>query len=140
MASARAPMALADARALPRSHSLNRVSRPVSEAHGVSSPAPRKCNTKSVVYNSRVTTLDGIYVLYKDVPLRRYRRIAAKSEESPSQIEFFVEITEGAPFDLENSDLQVVPCSTRSEAMAKAEQERESSLNSGWREYPDASL
>ena len=101
---------------------------------------PRKCNTKSVVYNSRVTTLDGIYVLYKDVPLRRYRRIAAKSEESPSHLQFFVEITEGEPFDFENSDVQIVLCSTRSEAMAKAEQERESSLNSDWREYPDAPL
>jgi hypothetical protein len=88
----------------------------------------------------RMTTPDGIYVLYKDVPRRRYRRIAAKSEVSPSHLQFFVEITEGEPFDFENSDVQIVPCSTRSEAMAKAEQERESSLNSDWREYPDAPL
>jgi hypothetical protein len=87
-----------------------------------------------------MTTPDGIYVLYKDVPTRRYRRIAAKSEESPSHLQFFVEITEGEPFDFENSDVQIFPCSTRSEAMAKAEQERESSLNSDWREYPDAPL
>ena len=83
-----------------------------------------------------MTTPDGIYVLYKDVPRRRYRRIAAKSEESPSHLQFFVEITEGEPFDFENTDVQIFPCSTRSEAMAKAEQERESSLNSDWREYP----
>jgi len=74
------------------------------------------------------------------VPRKRYRRIAAKSEESPSHLQFFVEMTEGEQFDFEISDVQIVPCSTRSEAMAKAEQERESSLNSGWREYPDASL
>jgi hypothetical protein len=87
-----------------------------------------------------MTTPDGIYVLYKDVPRGRYRRIAAKSEESTSHIQFFVEITEGEPFDFENSDVQIVPCRTRSEAMVKAEQERESSLKSGWREYPDAAL
>jgi hypothetical protein len=85
-----------------------------------------------------MTTSDGIYVLYKDVPQRRYRRIAAKTEESPSHLQFSVEITEGEPFDIENSDAQIVLCATRSEAMAKAEQERESSLLSGWREYPDA--
>jgi hypothetical protein len=87
-----------------------------------------------------MTTPDGIYVLYKDVPRRRYRRIAAKIEESPSHLQFFVEITEGEPFDFENSDVQIVLCSTISAAMAKAEQERESSLNTGWREYPDAPL
>ncbi len=88
----------------------------------------------------RMTTSDGIYVLYIDVPRRRYRRIAAKREESPSHLQFFVEITEGEPFVIEGSDVQIVPCSTRSEAIAKAEQERESSLHSGWREYPDAPL
>lgn len=87
-----------------------------------------------------MTTSDGIYVLYKDVPRRRYRRIAAKSEESPSHLQFFVEITEGEPFDIEGSDTQIVQCSTWSEAIAKAEQERESSLHTGWREYPDATL
>ena len=87
-----------------------------------------------------MTTSDGIYVLYKDVPQRRYRRIAAKSEESPSHLQFFVEITEGKPFDIEDSDVQIVLCGTKTEAIAKAEQERESSLHSGWREYPDASL
>lgn len=88
----------------------------------------------------RMTTSDGIYVLYRDVPRRRYRRIAAKSEESSSHIQFSVEITEGEPFDFEGGDVQIVPCSTRSEAIAKVEQERESSLHSGWREYPDAIL
>jgi hypothetical protein len=87
-----------------------------------------------------MTTSDGIYVLYKDVPRRRYRRIAAKSEESPSHLQFFVEITEGEPFDYENSDVQIVLCGTRSEAVARVEQERESNLHSGWREYPDGSL
>jgi hypothetical protein len=87
-----------------------------------------------------MTTSDGIYVLYQDVPRRRYRRIAAKSDESLSHLQFFVEITEGKPFDIEESDVQIVPCDTRSEALAKAEQARESSLHSGWREYPDASL
>ena len=87
-----------------------------------------------------MTTSDGIYVLYKDVPLRRYRRIAAKSEEGSSHLQFFVEIAEGEPFDIQGSDLQIYPCGTRSEAIAKAEQERESSLHSGWREYPDGSL
>ena len=87
-----------------------------------------------------MTTSDGINVLYQDVPRRRYRRIAAKNEESLSHLQFFVEITEGKPFDIEDSDVQIVPCDTRSEALAKAEQERESSLHSGWREYPDASL
>jgi hypothetical protein len=87
-----------------------------------------------------MTTSDGTYVLYKDVPRRRYRRIAAKSEESPFHLQFFVEITEGEPIDYENCDVQIVPCRTKSEAMAKAEQERESSLRSDWREYPDASL
>jgi hypothetical protein len=70
-----------------------------------------------------MTTSDGTYVLYKDGPRRRYRRIAAKSEESSSHFQFFVEITEGEPFDIENSDVQIVLCSTRSEAIAKAEQE-----------------
>ena len=87
-----------------------------------------------------MTTSDGIYVLYQDVPRTRYRRIAAKSEESPSHLQFFVEITEGKPFDIEDSDVQIVLCGTMSEAIAKAEQERESSLHSGWREYPDAPL
>jgi hypothetical protein len=87
-----------------------------------------------------MTTSDGTYVLYVDVPGRRYRRIVAKTEESPSHLQFFVEITEGEPFDIEGSDMQIVACSTRSEAMAKAEQDRELSLLSGWREYPDASL
>jgi hypothetical protein len=87
-----------------------------------------------------MTTSDGIYVLYQDLPRRRYRRIAAQSEESSSHLQFFVELKEGEQFDFETTDVQIVPCSTRSEAMAKAEQERESSLNSGWREYPDASL
>ena len=87
-----------------------------------------------------MTTSDGIYVLYKDVPRRRYRRIAAKSEESPSHLQLFVEITEGGPFDIEGSDVQIVLCSTRSEAIAKVEQERDSSVHSGWREYPDAPL
>jgi hypothetical protein len=86
----------------------------------------------------RMTTSDGTYVLYKNGSRKRYRRIAAKSEESSSHLQFFVEITEGE--DIENSDVQIVLCSTRSEAIAKAEQERESSLHSGWREYPDASL
>jgi hypothetical protein len=88
----------------------------------------------------RMTTSDGTYVLYKGGSRKRYRRIAAKSEESSSHLQFFVEITEGEPFDIENSDVQIIPCSTRSEAIAKAEQERESSLHSGWREYPDAPL
>ena len=87
-----------------------------------------------------MTTSDGNYVLYKDVPRKRYRRIAAKSEESLSHLQFFVELTEGEPFDIEGSDVQIVECSTMSEALAKAEQERESSLRSGWREYPDAAL
>jgi hypothetical protein len=43
----------------------------------------------------RMTTSDEIYVLYKDVPRKRYRRIAAKSERSPSHLQFFVEMTEG---------------------------------------------
>jgi hypothetical protein len=85
-----------------------------------------------------MTTSDGIYVLYKDVPQRRYRRIAAKTEESPSHLQFFLEIAEGEPFDIQNSDVQIVLCATRSEAIAKAERERPSSLLSGWREYPDA--
>jgi hypothetical protein len=87
-----------------------------------------------------MTTSDGTYVLYVDVPGRRYRRIVAKTEESPSHLQFFVEITEGEPFDIEGSDVQIVLCNTRSKALAKAEQERESSLHSGWREYPDAAL
>jgi hypothetical protein len=74
------------------------------------------------------------------VPRRRYRRISAKSEESPSHLQFLVEITEGEPFDYESGDVKIVQCATMSEAMAKAGQERESSLNSGWREYPDAAL
>jgi hypothetical protein len=87
-----------------------------------------------------MTTSGGTYVLYKDVPRRRYRRIAAKSEESPSHLQFLVEITEGEPFDVENSHMDIIQCATMSEALAKAEQERESSLKSGWREYPDAPL
>jgi hypothetical protein len=87
-----------------------------------------------------MTTSGGTYVLYKDVPRRRYRRIAAKSEESPSHLQFLVEITEGEPFDAENSHMDIIQCATMSEALAKAEQERESSLKSGWREYPDAPL
>jgi hypothetical protein len=87
-----------------------------------------------------MTTSDGIYVLYQDGPRRRYRRIAAKSAESSSHLQFFVKITEGEQFDIENSDVQIVLCGTWSEAIAKAEQERESSLQSAWREYPDAAL
>jgi hypothetical protein len=87
-----------------------------------------------------MTTSDGTFVLYKDGSRKSYRRIAAKCEESSSHLQFFVEITEGEPFDIENTHVQIVLCSTRSEAIAKAEQERESSLHSGWREYPDASL
>jgi hypothetical protein len=55
-------------------------------------PAPREYKIQSVGYNSplaiirHMTIPDGIYVLYKDVPRRRYRRIAAKSEESPSHL------------------------------------------------------
>lgn len=101
-------------------------------------PASARQNPSPII--RRMTTSDGIYVLYKDVPRRRYRRIAARSEESLSHLQFFVEITEGEPFDFEGSDVQIVPCSTRSEAIAKVEQERESSLHSGWREYPDAAL
>jgi hypothetical protein len=87
-----------------------------------------------------MTTSDGIYVLYNDVPPGRYRRIVAKTEESTSHLQFLVEITEGRPFDVENVDVQIVPCATRSEAIARAEQERQLSLHSGWREYPDAPL
>ena len=87
-----------------------------------------------------MSTSDGTYVLYKDVPLRRYRRIVAKSEESLFHLHFIVEITEGEPFDPENSHMDIIQCATMSEALAKAEQERESSLKSGWREYPDAPL
>jgi hypothetical protein len=87
-----------------------------------------------------MTTSDGTYVLYKDVPLRRYRRIVAQKEESPYHLQFIVEITEGEPFDGENSHKDIIQCATMSEALAKAEQERESSLKSGWREYPDAPL
>ena len=102
-------------------------------------PAPRQCKANPSPIIRRMTTSDGIYVLYKDVP-QTLCRIAAKSEESLSHLQFFVEITEGEPFDFEGSDVQIVPCSTRSEAIAKVEQERESSLHSGWREYPDATL
>jgi hypothetical protein len=87
-----------------------------------------------------MTPSDGTYVLYKDVPRRLYRRIAAKSEESPSHLQFLVEITEGEPFDSENSHMDIFQCVTMSEALAKAAQVRESSLKSGWREYPDAPL
>ena len=87
-----------------------------------------------------MTTSDGTYVLYTDVPRRRYRRIVAQSEESPCHLQFIVEITEGEPFDEENSHTDIIQCGTMSEALAKAEQERESSLKSGWREYPDAPL
>ena len=87
-----------------------------------------------------MTTSDGTYVLYKDAPRRLYRRIAARTEESLSHLQFFVEITEGEPFEIETCDVQIVLCRTRSEAIAKAEQERESSLQTGWREYPDAPL
>jgi hypothetical protein len=83
---------------------------------------------------------DGIYVLYRDVPTRRYRRVAAKCEESPSHLQFFVEITEGEPFNPEGGEVRIVPCDTMSEARAKAEQERESCLRDGWCEYPDALL
>ena len=87
-----------------------------------------------------MTTSDGTYVLYKGGSRKRYRRIAAKSEESPSHLQFLVEITEGEPFDSENSHMDIFQCATMSEALAKAEQERESGLKSGWREYPDAPL
>ena len=83
---------------------------------------------------------DGIYVLYQDEPRRRYRRIAAKSEESPSHLQFLVEITEGEPFEYQDGDVQIVLCSTWSEALARAEHERTSCLHSGWREYPDSRL
>jgi hypothetical protein len=78
------------------------------------------------------------YVLYKDVPRRRYRRIATKSEESSFHLQFLVEITEGEPFDADNGHMDIIQCATMSEALSKAEQERELSLKSGWREYPDA--
>jgi hypothetical protein len=90
-----------------------------------------------------MTILDRNYVLYNDVPQRHYRQIAAKSEESPFHLQLFVEIWEGAvlqapPFDTENSDVKFVLCATRSEAIAKAEEERELSLLSGWHNYDDS--
>jgi hypothetical protein len=66
-----------------------------------------------------MTTSDGTYVLYKDVPRKRYRRIAAMREESLSHLQFFVEITEGEPFDAENSHMDIIQCATMSEAFAK---------------------
>jgi hypothetical protein len=90
-----------------------------------------------------MTTLDRSYVLYNDVPQRRYRQIQAKSQESPYHLQFFVEIWEGAvlqvrPSDTENTDVKFVLCATRSEAIAKAAEEHESSLISGWRDYAES--
>jgi hypothetical protein len=81
---------------------------------------------------------DGTFLLFKDVPERRYRRIVAKSEESPFHLQFLVEITEGDPFDAGTSHTDVVMCATMSAALTQAAQEREASLKSGWYEYTDA--
>jgi hypothetical protein len=90
-----------------------------------------------------MTILDRNYVLYNDVPQRHYRQIAAKSEESPFHLQFFVEIWEGAvlqvrPFDTKNTDVKIVLCATMGEAIAKAAEEHESSLHSGWHDYDDS--
>jgi hypothetical protein len=85
-----------------------------------------------------MTIADGTYVLYKELPQRRYRRIVAKSVESPFHLQFLVEITEREPFDAESSLITIVQCATMSEALAKAEQVREDSLKSGWQGFPDA--
>ncbi len=105
-----------------------------------SSTSAPPCSTKSVAYNSPHDNLRWDLGPYNDVPRIRYRRIAAKGEESPSHLQFFVEISEGQPFEIKGSAVQIVLCRTKSEAIAKAEQERDSSLHSGWREYPDAPL
>jgi hypothetical protein len=91
----------------------------------------------------RHMAMDRSYVLYKDVPQERYRQIAAKTEESPYHLQFFVVIWEGAilevqPFDTKSTVVQLVLCATRSEAIAKVEEERESSLQSGWHDYDDS--
>jgi hypothetical protein len=85
-----------------------------------------------------MTAPNQVYVLYKDAPQKRYRRIAARCEESPFHLQFLVEITEGEPFDFENSEVRIVPCNNHGEAIARVEEERASGLNTGWREYPDA--
>jgi hypothetical protein len=53
-----------------------------------------------------MTTLDRSYVLYNDVPQRRYRQIQAKSQESPYHLQFFVEIWEGTVLQVRPSDTE----------------------------------
>jgi hypothetical protein len=90
-----------------------------------------------------MTTPDRSYVLYNDLPQRGYRQIKARSQESPYSLVFFVEIREGTvlqvhPSDTENTDVKFINCATMSEAIAKAEEEHESSLLSGWHDYDDS--
>jgi hypothetical protein len=85
-------------------------------------------------------TIDRLYILCNEKPQRRYRQIAAISEEGPFQIQFYAGICEGeAPqersFDLGNPDAALVFCATKSEAISRADNEHTSSLNNGWHDY-----
>ena len=86
-------------------------------------------------------TIDRLYILDNDLPLRRYRHIAAISDEDSFHIQFYIGICEGTdprerPFDdLGNPDVVTVICATKSEAISRAEEERTLSHSHGWHDY-----
>jgi hypothetical protein len=83
-----------------------------------------------------MATVLSNHVLYKDVPQRHYRQIAAKADGATS----FVQIWEGTivqlePFDHENPDAEIVFCRSHDEARMEAAKEREACLRDGWSDY-----
>jgi hypothetical protein len=83
-----------------------------------------------------MATLLSNHVLYKDVPQRHYRQIAAKADGRTS----FVQIWEGTivqlePFEHENPDAEIVFCGSNDEATTEAAKVREESLRNGWFDY-----
>lgn len=80
------------------------------------------------------------HVLYKDVPQRNYRQIAAKADGGTSVVQIWEgTIVQLEPFDHENPDAEIVFCASKDEATAEAAKEREASLRNGWFDY-DRSL
>jgi hypothetical protein len=87
-------------------------------------------------------TIDRLHILYDRTREKRYRYIAAISEEEPFSIQFYVGICEATiprerPFDLSIPDLTLIPCATKSEAIIKADKEHSLSLSNGWCDYKD---
>lgn len=80
----------------------------------------------------------GSYLLYKDDPERMYRRIAAKVEEIPFHLQFYCQVRDGAGFEMLQAvedEVKITSCATTSEAIQKADEERELSLQAGWHDW-----